>query len=232
MPAQSTGHAPPPPPLLLTKRVTTFLTANLTSTLHTACLTTPSGNLLAHASTVAPARTLRRQAAVAASLWAIHSAKSTPYSKDVQDALPNTTKSSSSSTVSDQNSSSTTPDQNNQNYSTKAITVQLEGEETGSVVVIRGLKCGVLFMAIAGEGHRDGHADGLKNEPLASPGETDSVLSHAASHTTTGSTVGGMSTAAVLAVRRQTEELAKWMDERFGALAIPEDCVGSGWETR
>ncbi|KAL2755969.1 hypothetical protein ACRALDRAFT_1081989 [Sodiomyces alcalophilus JCM 7366] len=41
----------PTPPLLLTKRLTAFLNANLSSTLHAAFLTTASGKLLAHAAT-------------------------------------------------------------------------------------------------------------------------------------------------------------------------------------
>ncbi|KAK5652747.1 hypothetical protein OQA88_9600 [Cercophora sp. LCS_1] len=60
---------PPPPPLLLSKRVTAFLRANLTPQIHCAVLTTPAGHLLVHASSL-PAHTLRRQCAVAASLWA------------------------------------------------------------------------------------------------------------------------------------------------------------------
>ncbi|RKU48614.1 hypothetical protein DL546_008817 [Coniochaeta pulveracea] len=221
------SHAPPPPPLLLTKRVTTFLAANLTSTLHTACLTTPSGNLLAHASTVSPARVLRRQAAVAASLWSIH-ASAKQYGRDVEHALPKTC--------------SSTP--GDEPPSTKAITVQLDGEDSGSVVVIRGLKCGVLFVAVAGGDGGERHGDaraGLEagggevgRSPLASPGnETESILSQGgpasvASHTTAGS-VGGMSTASVLAVRRQTEELARWLDDKLGGLSVPKDSVGGGW---
>lgn len=117
--------------------------------------------------------------------------------------------------------------------------MQLEGEESGSVVVIRGLRCGVLFVAVAGSvaSPAEGEGQPLDHEPLASPGETESILSQAAaasiaSHTTSGSGVGGMSTAAVLAVRRQTEELARWLDDRLGSLSVPEDCVGGGWGVR
>lgn len=129
----------PQPPLLLTKRVTSFLSANLTPQIHTACLTTPSGNLLAHASTVSPARVLRRQAAVAASLWAMHNRPG--YGREVEDALP---------------SKSGEERDEGMTLSPRAITVQLEagaGEEAGSggsVVVIRGLRCGILFLVLAG----------------------------------------------------------------------------------
>jgi hypothetical protein len=125
----------PQPPLLLTKRVTSFLSANLTPQIHTACLTTPSGNLLAHASTISPARVLRRQAAVAASLWAMHNRPG--YGRDVEDALPKTC--------------SSTPGE--EGLAPKAITVQLEPTEAGTggtVVVIRGLRCGILFLVLAG----------------------------------------------------------------------------------
>ncbi|KAJ9150993.1 hypothetical protein NKR19_g5089 [Coniochaeta hoffmannii] len=129
----------PQPPLLLTKRVTSFLSANLTPQIHTACLTTPSGNILAHASTVSPARVLRRQAAVAASLWAIHNRPG--YGRDVEDALPKTC-------------STAVPGE--EALVPRAITVQLEPTEadgTGTVVVIRGLKCGILFLVLAGPEH-------------------------------------------------------------------------------
>ena len=129
----------PQPPLLLTKRVTSFLSANLTPQIHTACLTTPSGNILAHASTVSSARLLRRQAAVAASLWAIHNRSG--YGRDVEDALPKTC-------------STGVPGE--EALVPRAITVQLEPTEadgTGTVVVIRGLKCGILFLVLAGPEH-------------------------------------------------------------------------------
>jgi hypothetical protein len=149
----------PQPPLLLTKRVTSFLSANLTPQIHTACLTTPSGNILAHASTVSPARVLRRQAAVAASLWAMHNRPG--YGRDVEDALPKTCTSGAPG---------------DEGLTPRAVTVQLEPTEvdgTGTVVVIRGLKCGILFLVLAGPEHTPSpsgtHAEGAHASP---PGGT------------------------------------------------------------
>lgn len=62
------------PPLLLTKRLTSFLASRLSPTsAHSLLLTTPTGNLLAHASRLAKtASELRAQATVASSLVAMH----------------------------------------------------------------------------------------------------------------------------------------------------------------
>jgi hypothetical protein len=160
MPRHPDPSSIPQPPLLLTKRVTSFLSANLTPQIHTACLTTPSGNILAHASTVSPARVLRRQAAVAASLWAMHNRPG--YGRDVEDALPKTC-------------SSGVPGE--EGLAPRAITVQLEpteAEGTGTVVVIRGLKCGILFLVLAGPEHPTSpsatNADGGNTSPTGGAG--------------------------------------------------------------
>ena len=261
MPRHPDPSSIPQPPLLLTKRVTSFLSANLTPQIHTACLTTPSGNLLAHASNLSPARVLRRQAAVAASLWALHNRPG--YGRDVEDALPKTC-------------SSGVPGE--EGLAPRAITVQLEPTEAdgaGTVVVIRGLKCGILFIVLAGPEHppsagnteggnlSPGRGEGGTASPKAhdvgggngssgglrppahnsnhAPGSpSDSILSSGtaaaasiASHATTGSvSVGGINTAFVLGIRRQAEEIARCLDEKLGSLTIPEDNVGGGWDVR
>ncbi|KAH8884587.1 hypothetical protein GQ53DRAFT_751852 [Thozetella sp. PMI_491] len=222
--------APPPPPLLLTKRLTSFLHANLSSQIHTAALTTPVGKLLAHAS-AEPASTLRRQCAVAASLWALHAPESSQFGESVEAALPGRRRGSRAEIK-----------------KANIVTVQLD---SGAVFIIRHLQCGMLFVCIGGgEGagapraHGQVHIPGAARlevtggpaatatPPLGSPSEAASILSAgttgAASHTTTGSTVTGMSPAAVLAMRRQVEELAKWLDERLGALSVPEEGIGFG----
>jgi hypothetical protein len=162
MPRHPDPSSIPQPPLLLTKRVTSFLAANLTPQIHTACLTTPSGNILAHASTVSSARVLRRQAAVAASLWAMHNRPG--YGRDVEDALPKTC-------------SSGVPGE--EGLTPRAITLQLEPTDadaggTGTVVVIRGLKCGILFLVLAGPEHPPSpsptHADGANSSPAGGSG--------------------------------------------------------------
>ncbi|KAB5583126.1 hypothetical protein GE09DRAFT_1077740 [Coniochaeta sp. 2T2.1] len=169
MPRHPDPSSIPQPPLLLTKRVTSFLSANLTPQIHTTCLTTPSGNLLAHASNLSPARVLRRQAAVAASLWAMHNRPG--YGRDVEDALPKTC-------------SSGVPGE--EGLAPRAITVQLEPTEadgSGTVVVIRGLKCGILCIVLAGPEHppSSGNRDGGNSSPGAGgrvEGGTVSPKSH------------------------------------------------------
>lgn len=156
------------PPLLLTKRLTSFLNANLSPSLHAAFLSTPSGKLLAHATTpgasslqttdsssslVSPTTTapprlddaharvsptprpgsvtlLRTQATVAASLYALHSASS----PSIPDALPESD--GDSSPAAKQNKAGGTKP--------LTITVQL----THGVMVIRRLKCGLLFVCV------------------------------------------------------------------------------------
>lgn len=162
MPRHPDPSSIPQPPLLLTKRVTSFLTANLTPQIHTACLTTLSGNILAHASTTSPARVLRRQAAVAASLWTMHNRPG--YGRDVEDALPKTC-------------SSGVPGE--EGLTPRAITLQLEPTDAdaggaGTVVVIRGLKCGILFLVLAGPEHPPSplpvNADGANTSPTGGAG--------------------------------------------------------------
>ncbi|OIW24898.1 hypothetical protein CONLIGDRAFT_684800 [Coniochaeta ligniaria NRRL 30616] len=162
MPRHPDPSSIPQPPLLLTKRVTSFLAANLTPQIHTACLTTPSGNILAHASTISSARVLRRQAAVAASLWAMHNRPG--YGRDVEDALPKTC-------------SSGVPGE--EGLAPRAITLQLEPTDAdaggaGTVVVIRGLSCGILFLVLAGPEHPPSpsstNADGTSSLPSGGAG--------------------------------------------------------------
>ncbi|KAK4242821.1 hypothetical protein C8A03DRAFT_29058 [Achaetomium macrosporum] len=124
---------PPPPPLLLTKRVTAFLRANLSAHIHSAMLTTPAGSLLAHASDL-PASALRRQAAVAASLWALqgpaHGAPPSPG--PAQATLP---------------TGSTVRTTRKSGKHAPTVTVQLD---SGAVFVIRRLRCGMLFICMGG----------------------------------------------------------------------------------
>lgn len=150
--------APPAPPLLLTKRVTSFLHANLSAHIHTAALTTPSGRLLAHASLSSSARALRRQCAVAASLWAIHG-PSSRLADAAEAALPKTC--------------SSTP--GGAGAVARAVTVQLAG---GAVFVVRALRCGILFVAVGGGG--GGTSTPGSDRPVGSSprGEGSGVLPH------------------------------------------------------
>lgn len=116
-----------PPPLLLTKRLTSFLARNLTPTLNTLLLLTPDGKLLAYASNPSlPVTTLRTHGTVAASLYAIHT--SGTDRETVRAALGRR------------------PDRPDGNDDVPlAVTIQLE---TGVVLVIRRLRCAMLFVAM------------------------------------------------------------------------------------
>lgn len=239
----------PTPSLLLTKRLTAFLSSNLSPQLHTAVLTTLSGKLLAHASPH-PVGTLRTQCTVAASIWALYSS---PTAADtVTEALP-------------QSRSSTIPIHSGSGPS--AVTIQL----TGGVMVIRRLRCGLLFVCIGpagaaedatnintnthtsqaqsqsqSQGHVQGRpmpapaaqsagtsggGSGSGNEPhpttpLGSPSEVESVASAGAATTASIATTTSVAASAVVATRRQAEELARWLDDKLGSLGVVEEGLG------
>ncbi|KAI0026061.1 hypothetical protein F4780DRAFT_5043 [Xylariomycetidae sp. FL0641] len=207
----------PTPPLLLTKRLTSFLRGNLSPQIHTTLLTTLSGKLLAHASSQ-PVGVLRTQCTVAASLWALYAAS--PASTTIADALPP----QASSSTSDQPTSS-------------AITVQL----TGAVVVIRKLRCGLLFVCIgpAPESAEHGaqscgrpvqtpqpHAEAQSTPLLGSPSEIESVASAGAATTNSVATGASVGASAVVAMRRQAEELARSLNDKLGSLGVPDEGIG------
>ncbi|WDK08889.1 hypothetical protein CGRA01v4_00167 [Colletotrichum graminicola] len=255
----------PTPPLLLTKRLTAFLAANLNAHLHTALLATPSGRLLAHASPE-PVSLLRTQATVASSLFALH-ASTAP---DIPDALPNSSSSPPPHSAADNNNNNddNTTAATTTTTSAKAgrggaaekaaaegtgkpltITVQL----AGGVVVIRRLKCGLLFVCIGPlaesidpnapepahglhtqhhhhhhQHHQPNGGSGGATPALvpASPSEADSVLSVGAQTTTSLASVGSVNTAGVVVLRRHNEDLARWLDDKLGSLRVPEEGVG------
>ncbi|KAH7040808.1 uncharacterized protein B0I36DRAFT_358058 [Microdochium trichocladiopsis] len=210
----------PTPPLLLTKRLTAFLHTNLNAQVHTALLTTLAGKLLAHASTL-PVSTLRTQCTVAASLWATYATPET--SSSIADALPASQQADHS-----QGSRDPTP---------SALTLQM----AGALVVLRQLKCGLLFVCIgptpeaaaasvSGEyaGQRQQRHGQHLQTPLhsehptptiGSPAEVASV--HSAAPSTT--TLGSVGATGVVLMRRHAEELAKWLDDKLGTLGVPAE---------
>ncbi|KAK2031211.1 hypothetical protein LX32DRAFT_637528 [Colletotrichum zoysiae] len=251
----------PTPPLLLTKRLTAFLAANLNAHLHTALLATPSGRLLAHASPE-PVSLLRTQATVASSLFALH----TSTAPDIPEALPNSSSSpppppqSSANNNSNNNTGTTAGGGAAAGTATAAegtgkpltITVQL----ASGVVVIRRLKCGLLFVCIGPlaesiDPNAPEPAHGLHTQQQqqqqhqqhpnggggggggvtpalvpASPSEADSVLSVGAQTTASLASVGSVNTAGVVVLRRHAEDLARWLDDKLGSLRVPEEGVG------
>lgn len=189
-----------------------------------------SGKLLAHASPH-PVSTLRTQSTVAASVWGIYSSGAT-----VNDALPQ----------------GPTRGGSKGEAKSAAVTIQL----TAGVLVVRKLKCGLLFVCIgpapdgagaspeAGAAHPQqslavppqsqsqqggGAGEIHPSPPLGSPSEVASVVS-AAPTTNSITTTGSVNTGAVVQIRRQAEELARWLDDKLGSLGIPEE--GSSGEVR
>ncbi|KAI0188819.1 hypothetical protein EV127DRAFT_117726 [Xylaria flabelliformis] len=209
--------AAPTPPLLLTKRLTTFLRANLSPHIHTTLLTTIGGKLLTHASPH-PVATLRTQATVAASLWALYAAPNT--STTIEEALP-----PHSSTL----VGTPTP---------SAITAQL----AGAVVIIRYLRCGLLFICLGpvvefpeSAPHQQSRPvqtpqDNLEPQPsplLGSPSEVESVASTGAATTASITTTTSVGASGVGAMRRQAEELARCLNDRLGSLDVPDETAGT-----
>ncbi|KAK7931872.1 hypothetical protein PG985_002584 [Apiospora marii] len=210
----------PTPPLLLTKRLTSFLQSNLSPQIHTTLLTTLSGKLLAHASPH-PVSTLRTQCTVAASIWTIYAAQGT--SAAVAEALP----------------SAPAGTKARQDPTSGAITIQL----TGAVLVVRKLRCGLLFVCIGpipDSGEQAPFAQGQSQSlqvppaassshptPLGSPSEVESVASAGAATTASATTMGSVNAAGVVLMRRQAEELAKWLDDKLGSLGVPDEEAGN-----
>lgn len=192
---------PAAPPLLLTKRLTTFLRANLSPQITSALLLMPSGRLLAYACQPAvPVSTLRTQGTVAASLWAIHS--------------HGTDRDSISSALGQQQPATTTSRGGNTSAGSRepsAVTMQLDG---GNIVVIRRLRCGMLFVCIGPTQPAD--AQQQQQAPLAAeppPHERNGLPHHshnhnqqqqqqhlAPSHATSSPTVGSPSASEVESV--------------------------------
>ncbi|KXJ97089.1 hypothetical protein Micbo1qcDRAFT_191665 [Microdochium bolleyi] len=222
----------PTPPLLLTKRLTAFLHTNLNPQVHTALLTTPAGKLLAHASTM-PVSTLRTQCTVAASLWATYATPETGTS--IAEALPHSDHDHDHHGGAGAGTTSEPP-------APSALTLQM----AGALVVLRRLKCGLLFVCIgptpeaaaastssAPQQHQQQHGRHLQTPShsehptptIGSPAEVASV--HSAAPSTT--TLGSVGATGVVLMRRHAEELAKWLDDKLGTLGVPTE--GSTFES-
>lgn len=63
-----------------------------------------------------------------------------------------------------------------------------------------------------------------------SPSEVSSVVSTGAITTASITTTGSVGATGVVLMRRQAEELAKWLDDKLGSLGVPEE--GAGAEAR
>lgn len=247
------------PPLLLTKRLTSFLHANQTSQLPTLLVATQTGKLLAHASPN-PVSLLRTHATVAASLFAIHTSSAPALSA----ALPggaHTPEGIPSSPLRgddyDDDGDADTYDEQEEEEEEEdsrgrprpppvapdllkpaTITVQL----SGGTVLIRRLKCGLLFVCVGppSADHGDHHNHHLHPVQHLDSGELVTAaaalaVSTSPSEVASQISVGGQSTsshdsvgaAMVVAMRRQASDLARWLDDKLGTLAVPEEGVGA-----
>ncbi|KAI1814060.1 hypothetical protein GGS20DRAFT_438318 [Poronia punctata] len=220
--------AAPTPPLLLTKRLAGFLQANPSPHIHTSLLATLSGKVLAHASPHS-LTTLRTQATVAASLWALYSS-------------PPATATTTTATTTTANLQHALPAESPAHWPGDATSRSITFQLTGAVLVIRLLKCGLLFICIgpvaelpdsASVRHlhqqtRPVQASHTHLEPqpsplLGSPSEVESVVSAGAATTTSVATATSIGASAVVVMRRHAEELARWLNDKLGSLGVPDE---------
>lgn len=217
----------PTPPLLLTKRLTAFLHANQTPQLPTLLLTTPHGKLLAHASP-SPVSLLRTHATVAASLLAIHTSSSASLPLALPGARTPEHFASSPTTTADDEDVDEEEDDRRQRRARMIKPVTITVQLSGGTVIIRRLKCGLLFVCVgpaaaagdAAEHHDHRHGD---TSLVGSPSEADSMMSAGGQTTTSLESAGAV---AVVHMRRHAADLARWLDDRLGTLTVPEEGVG------
>ncbi|KFA53156.1 hypothetical protein S40293_03106 [Stachybotrys chartarum IBT 40293] len=250
------------PPLLLTKRLAAFLHANQTPQLPTLLLTTAHGKLLAHASPH-PVALLRTHATVAASLFAIYTSSSVALPSALPGARsPDPVASPPPARPGRDDALDTEDDDDDDDEEYEddyeggsddagtarndaavrnaaravkpvTITVQL----SGGTVVIRLLKCGLLFVCVgpaaaaaaAASDQPDQsqhllHAgNGDVSHVATSPSEADSLLSAGAQTTVS---LESSAAAAAVSLRMHAAELARWLDDKLGTLKVPEETVG------
>lgn len=254
------------PPLLLTKRLTAFLQANRTPQIPTLLIISATGKLLAHASPQ-PVSLLRTHATVAASLLAIHTSSSPALPSALPGSKTPPVTNDDSDEQGDEDEETGDEDSGGAQIPPRdplkpaTITVQL----TGGTVLIRRLKCGLLFVCVGPPSSsssstststapaagtttapgdltadmlRSSQADSVGEALLtptagggavaapvsASPSDADSLVSAGAQ--TTASLDSQGATTAVVAMRRHASDLARWLDDKLGTLAVPEDGVG------
>ncbi|KAJ6437748.1 Ankyrin repeat domain-containing protein 50 [Purpureocillium lavendulum] len=112
------------------------------------------------------------------------------------------------------------------------ITVQL----SGGTVIIRRLRCGLLFVAIGPSAHeyystnhnnnhmtpdqrREQQQQQENGDVAGSPSEVESLVSAGGQTTSSLESVG----AASVAMRRHAGDLARWLDDKLGTLQVPAE---------
>lgn len=220
--------------MLLTKRLSTFLHNNTTPQIHTLLLITPVGKLLSSASP-SPASILRTQSTLACSLWNLYSPFQNTTANLVSAAVPQSDGQRGGGSAGNASSGK----------DINSIVIQLEH----GIMVIRALKCGLLFVAIGhssssaqtqpphspqshyqqfsvphspqpsspdpqSEAHHDPHENPLLLQlPIQTPTGSGSAPPSEAGSTITNASSG--SPATIFGMKRQAEELAKWLDGKL-----------------
>jgi hypothetical protein len=203
----------------MSKRISTFLHANLSPQLHTLLLLTPTGKLLSSSSS-APASVLRHQSTLALSLWTLYS----PFPGDaIEDALPD-------GDQRQRGRDSERERERGRDRGTKSILIQMEF----GIMVIRRLRCGLLFVAIGPGPTTTGSANGIGsrsgiNTPLlqSSPGTPERERDAGAggiggsggeaSETASVRSVKGLG---IMGMRSQAEALGDWLDGKLQGLML------------
>ncbi|RDW85467.1 hypothetical protein BP5796_03792 [Coleophoma crateriformis] len=204
--------------MLLIKRLTTFLNNNTSPQIHSLLLVTPTGKLLSSSSPL-PISTLRTQATVACTLWSQYNS-SQSFAGLIPAALPPHKDA--------QLAASNTPGQKANEIS--SILIQLEY----GIMVISGLQSGLLLIAIGPSSSSVTPRSRIHSpEPASSPpAHSDPIEAHdhqfssptvgnlgvpgmgsgAPSETGSIATSVGSVSANIMALKRQTEELGKWLN--------------------
>jgi hypothetical protein len=191
----------PTPPLLLTKRLTSFLNANLSSSLHAAFLSTPSGKLLAHATTPGAFSSLQSTGSSSSLVSPTTTVPPTEEGANTNQASrPGSVTllrtqatvaaslyalhSAASPAIPDALPEDRTPGKRQQKKSpTKPLTITVQLSH--GIMVIRRLKCGLLFVCVGplgdaadptsqhiGQASGEGSGASANNGGLSVPGMT------------------------------------------------------------
>jgi hypothetical protein len=236
--------------MLLTKRLNTFLSQNTTPQLPTLILISPTGKLL-NSSSPLPASTLRTQATLACTLWNLYRPISPSSSDLISTTLSSQPRAQSQAHSTSDSALSTQPDND-----LSSITIQL----SHGIMVIRALKCGLLFVAIGqssqttsgspypssqalpsqaqhlsstspasppssppvqnGDGHETPVVGSLPQRELHRDLSVPGVGSGAPSESGSVGSTGTRAQASIMAIRRQAEEVGKWLESRLEGFVL------------
>ena len=188
--------------MLLTKRLTAFLSQSASQQLHTLLLLSPTGKLLASASS-SPASVLRTQATLAVALWSSYN------------PLPiNPGANSSQTTITNANARAT-------NASPSTITIQLEH----GIMCIRALTSGLLFVAIGQGAHLSG-SQYVGSPAISAAGSPRDALQYNDSQANlkAGSEAGSVGSergqGGIWSIRKRVEEVGNLLEGKLGGFEL------------